>query len=488
MPMKEEQFRKWLLEQGYQEKVVQSRVANVRKIEEIYPDLDSRIEDGSITNLLSVFTYNASDRKHNREPLHKIQIDGDQYNGTATYKNALSRYITFYNESKGSHESETHNRCEKAQAVSSKLEPYYKVSDFREWMCSVDGKSRGTAASYVSNLNFINTGWSLKENDRNILDAVSDYLVNEDIQEAFNLLGEMDDILSRRLFSGATSADDKKRLNDVRSALRKYRQFLEEELDDMPDEEEIEEKDTETVEEGVRNESARPSNPLVYTYPDIEGNFRFRLMTQNRMSNDKDLFYPIGIIRKLFRYSQRNTRRAGMPNDDYEWFKHWINDYVGEIGVITKVGILPLSEVQRLEINPVDNRVTVITNDVSGSRHTLLTEKGVEADVTIPMQAKEIREIHIDHSPTMATVLSETKGSLPAMNKLSELIRDTAKRHRINIKPVNFGKISKKLFADPDSVENDLLPLIPSLKEELDILRSKCELKLMQVKYNLTKK
>ena len=99
MPMKEEQFRKWLLEQGYQEKVVQSRVANVRKIEEIYPDLDSRIEDGSITNLLSVFTYNASDRKHNREPLHKIQIDGDQYNGTATYKNALSRYITFYNES-----------------------------------------------------------------------------------------------------------------------------------------------------------------------------------------------------------------------------------------------------------------------------------------------------------------------------------------------------------------------------------------------------
>lgn len=486
--MKEKEFRDWLLAKGYQEKVVQSRVANIRKIEEVYPDLDSRIEDGSITNLLSAFTYNASDRKHNREPLHKIQIEGDQYNGTATYKNALGLYITFFNESKGSHDSDTHNEDEKAHTVSSKPESPYRVNDFREWMCSVDGKSSGTAASYVSNLNYINTGWSLKETNRKVLDAVSDHLGNDDVPEAFNLLGEMDDILSRRLISGATSADEKKRLNDVRSALRKYRQFLEEELDDIPDEEEIEEKNIDTVEEDVKSESERLSNPLVYTYPDIEGNFCFRLMTQNRMSNDKELFYPIGIIRKLFRYGQKNARLAGTPNDDYEWFKNWIKDYVGEIGVITKEGILPLTQVQRLEIDPAANRVTVITNEVSGNRHTVLTEKGDKVDVTVPMQAQEIRGIHIDHSPTMATVLSTTKGSLPAMNNLSELIRDTAKRHRINIKPANFGKISKKLFADAERVENDLLPLIPSLKEELDILRNNCELKLMQASYNLTKK
>lgn len=145
-------------------------------------------------------------------------------------------------------------------------------------------------------------------------------------------------------------------------------------------------------------------------------------MTQNRLSNDKDLFYPIGIIRKLFRYGQKNARLAGTPNDDYEWFKNWIKDYVGDIRVITKESILPLTQVQRLEIDPADYSVTAITNDVNGSRHTVLTEKGDKVDVTVPMQAQEIRGIHIDHSPTMATVLSATKGSLPAMNKLAELI------------------------------------------------------------------
>ena len=491
--MKEEQFREWLQAKGYQDKVVQSRVANVRKIEEVYPDLDSRIQDGTISNLLSAFTYNASDRNHNREPLHKIQINGDQYNGTATYKSALILYMTFYNESNGSYESEDHNEGDEANTIPSKSGQLYKVNDFREWMCSVDGKSAGTAASYISNINFINMGWSLKKNDQNVLEAVSQHLDNDDASEAFNLIREMDDILSHLLVAATTSEDDKKRLNDVRSALRKYSQFLEEELEDIPDEEEIEERKSETIFNDKEEVSECLSTSLVYTYPEIEDNFCFRLMTQNRMSNDKEFFYPIGIIRKLFRYGQKNARQAGLNSNDYEWFKNWIKDYVAEVGVVTNEGILPLGQLQRLVINPAKTSVEAVMNctvmkDTNGKHLTVMTEKGDDPEEIIPMQAKDIRGIHIDHSPTMAKVLSETKGYLPAMKLLSDHIRLIAKIHRINIKPANFGKISKKLFADSERVENDLLPLIPALKEELDLLKNKCELKLMQANYNLAKK
>ncbi len=88
--MRETQFKQWLLDEGYNENAVKSRIANVRKIEEVYPDLDSRIYDGTISNLLATFVYTADDRLNNREPLHKIKINGDAYNGTATYKSALS--------------------------------------------------------------------------------------------------------------------------------------------------------------------------------------------------------------------------------------------------------------------------------------------------------------------------------------------------------------------------------------------------------------
>lgn len=486
--MKEEQFREWLQAKGYQDKVVQSRITNVRKIEETYPDLDSRIQDGTISNLISAFSYNVSDRNHNREPLHKIQINGDQYNGTATYKSALILYVTFSNESKGSQESEVHNEGDEKKAISSKSGQLYKGKDFREWMCSVDGKSTGTAASYISSLNFINTGWSLKENGRHVLEAVSQHLDNDDVSEAFDLIREMDDILSHMLVAATTSEDNKKRLNDARSALRKYSQFLEEELEDIPDEEEIEGRKSETLLNDKGEVSEYHSTSLVYTYPEIEGNFCFRLMTQNRMSNNKDIFYPIGIIRKLFRYGQKKARQAGLNSNDYEWFKNWIKDYVAEIGVVTNEGIVPLGQLQRLVINPAKTSVEAVMNDINGKHLTVMTEKGDDPEEIVPMQAEDIRGIHIDHSPTMAKVLSETKGCLPAINELSDHIRKVAKIHRINIKPANLGEISKKLFAGPERVENELLPLIPSLKEELDILRAKCELKLMQGKYNLTKK
>ena len=164
------------------------------------------------------------------------------------------------------------------------------------------------------------------------------------------------------------------------------------------------------------------SSTIVYPYSEIEKNFCFRLMTQNRMSNNKDIFYPIGIIRKLFRYSQRNARRVGLENDDYEWLKQWIKDYVSEIGVITSSGTYPLGQFPSLLVNPSDRSVAVVVNEATGSHCFVYTEQEDANGTALPMAAENLKGIHIDHTPNMATVLSEQKDNLPALDTLSKSV------------------------------------------------------------------
>ncbi len=353
-----------------------------------------------------------------------------------------------------------------------------------------DGKSKGTARSYVSNLNYINEGY-FTASDKPVLDAVGERLSENNTSGALRLLELTDEFLSKELGADTTPLDEKRRLNDARSALRKYIQFVEEEIEDIPDEEEMNEASSESLDrEGRQHSTDLQEGVITYPIADLEKNFSFRLTTQNRMSNDKDIFYPIGIIRKLFRYSQRNARLLGLCNDDYIWFKRWMRDNVAEIGVITNQGDFTLDQVKELIIDPNTKRVEVISNTGKPGEtvYTVMTEINDGKSSVTPMQAASLRKIHIDHTPLMKDVLTESEKELPGLKTLTEIIKDVATQYRISIEPSNFGEISRKLFADEERVENELLPLIPSLKEELNLLRSKYSLKLMEAKYNLTKK
>ena len=53
--MKEKEFLDWLTKSGQQENSARSVLSRVKRVEEVYPDLDSRIEDNSIEALLNVF-------------------------------------------------------------------------------------------------------------------------------------------------------------------------------------------------------------------------------------------------------------------------------------------------------------------------------------------------------------------------------------------------------------------------------------------------
>lgn len=93
--MKTDLFRNWLIDiHEYKPKVVQSRVSNCKRVDRYY-DLDAHfIKDGGL-ELLELFKYTTEDQRNRKPTKHIIPIDGDLRTGSATFKSAVTLYMTF---------------------------------------------------------------------------------------------------------------------------------------------------------------------------------------------------------------------------------------------------------------------------------------------------------------------------------------------------------------------------------------------------------
>ena len=362
----------------------------------------------------------------------------------------------------------------------------YRKEDYREWLQRRASLSKGSADSYISYMNSLNK-LVYGRNGIDFYTRLSSLILNSRDAEITLLLEDADRNVSKMIDSANTDACERKKLNDCRSSLRRYREFLMEELEDFPDEEEIEElNDSFTMEyEQVETQLSLPNQAETYDYQTLEDNFRFRLLTQNRMSGKKDVFYPIGIIRKLFRYSQKNGLSS---ENNYDWLIEWMNDCVGEILVLTNEGKVSLHDVDYLMIDPQSNAVGISCREEDNRDYVVYTETNEDPDIIVPMSVSRLRDIHIDHSPLMSRILSEELPNLKALPRLTEIIKKVAKRHGIEVTTKNFGKISKKLFANESMICNELIPIIDDIKSDLCLLQRKSTLKLMDSKYNLKKK
>lgn len=484
--MREKEFLNWLIKSGQKENTANSVLSRVKRVENAYPDLDSRIEDSSIEALLNTFIYTKKDEAKKRIPLHKIEIEGNPYSGTQSLRTALTQYIEFRRTTDAHMAVADYSKTSIANSTAS--DNIYKIDEFRGWMPEFGNMKESSAGLYISYLKALGKCMTKKSDGSSVLEYVYSSLRKENTARAFEILEKVDEKLTSLLSSRSASSEMKKDLNNWRSAVRKYVDFLQDEIEDIPDEEELEEVSSEnpTLEDYYSDlNDVEEGDVIEYPLDVLKKNFGFRLTTQNRMSNDKDIFYPISIIRKLFCYSQRNGKKNANPNNDYDWFKSWIDDYAGDVKVLLKDRSCLLSDIHEILIYPATENVYI---QVSDEKRDLWVYTETTDGNTEPMKATSIRTIHIDHTPLMAQVLTENISLVPAMNTLSKEIKAIAKAKRIDLKPANFGKISKILFADGQYVNNKLLPLIPALKDELNLLRNKCTLTLMQASHNLRKK
>lgn len=95
--MKIEEFRKWLISQGYKSNVVNTRVGNCITVCNYEGDLDLLYAKDGCRDLINRLCYSSQDEKNNAPVRHKIPINGNQRNGSSTLKQAVNLYVRFLN-------------------------------------------------------------------------------------------------------------------------------------------------------------------------------------------------------------------------------------------------------------------------------------------------------------------------------------------------------------------------------------------------------
>lgn len=93
--MKEAEFRAWMQGQGNASNTVSTRLADARRVERHYGDLDEAFERDGFASILEDLAYSADDNAAGKPNTSKIRIDGDTYKSLASYRSALSVYRQF---------------------------------------------------------------------------------------------------------------------------------------------------------------------------------------------------------------------------------------------------------------------------------------------------------------------------------------------------------------------------------------------------------
>ena len=178
--MNAEGFKNWLLASGLKKSTAENRVANCATVErEQHVDLDVCYVNDRCEHLIDLLTYSHEDKRRNRPPRHSIPIDGDVYNGAATYKAAVKKYVAFKDagemvRGKPISPKKVPPKVESKSMVSDSVKDKKNAADqfkttlqkFRRWLSDEDRipRSAGSYVSYIKSLrNVVNQkfgpGW-----------------------------------------------------------------------------------------------------------------------------------------------------------------------------------------------------------------------------------------------------------------------------------------------------------------------------------------
>jgi len=93
-----EDYRPWLIDQGYTEKSISSRISDAQKVERLYGALDDLISTGGYEALIEELSYSTEDERRGRANPSRIQTDGNIRTNLASYKGAAALYRRFLTE------------------------------------------------------------------------------------------------------------------------------------------------------------------------------------------------------------------------------------------------------------------------------------------------------------------------------------------------------------------------------------------------------
>ncbi|MDE0195385.1 MAG: hypothetical protein OXP08_07515, partial [bacterium] len=146
--MQEALFRTWLdVERKLGTGTVASRISNCRRVEHYEGALDAHYDADGLTGLL--------DRLNPKRPQHKIPIDGDIYNGTATLKSAVGLYRAFRDAAGGEAGFSEAPQAERRPQARRTRRP---AADWPLWPAPSDGDLRELARALTPSVRFLDPG------------------------------------------------------------------------------------------------------------------------------------------------------------------------------------------------------------------------------------------------------------------------------------------------------------------------------------------
>lgn len=93
--MRDAEFKAWLERKNYAPNTIGTQMAQSRRIEQAYGDLDELFDKDRFASIFATFTYNTEDKRSGRPNPSRIAINGDVYTNLASYRASLNFYQRF---------------------------------------------------------------------------------------------------------------------------------------------------------------------------------------------------------------------------------------------------------------------------------------------------------------------------------------------------------------------------------------------------------
>ena len=377
------------------------------------------------------------------------------------------------------------------------------LNGFHSWLIK-QGSSERSADSYTSGINRVNEEYFkpiMKGKD--LFEALPEAIATGD---AINWLTSLEGFITNDI---EKTVDDKtkiildptkrKNLQDKRSKLRKFIEYVEALQEEYKENNVIENESDDNLNNYI------PEGIQYYTRDDLRKIFRLRILTQDRISDGKPIFFPIRIINRLFTAAGKKENievlaRLGIKDSSRKvpalknQFNDWVNQIVDNVVFHTINKDYTLSEIDGLIIDSKKEQAFI---KVSNKKLELLSETS-EAKMD-PMKVKSLRNIHLDHTRRMEDILNDLSQILPTMEKLTLLIKETIKdekRERKSKKGIVTVELDKyqpgtldmisPVFAEKVKFE-EVAYLLPMLLVELNYIGAATELVAMSDKHNFEK-
>ncbi|MDE7386871.1 MAG: hypothetical protein K2N28_07005 [Muribaculaceae bacterium] len=359
------------------------------------------------------------------------------------------------------------------------------LDGFHTWWTAQGHPSR-SADGYRSGIRRVNDEFFVPAVKKNMFDVLDDAISSGSAVDWLTALigsinariGQTDDVTAR------------KRLQDNRSQLKRFIDYVAELQDSVAASE---------ADDDAAAPELLPDGKQYYDRDMLVRNFALRIKTQDRMSDGKNVFFPIRIVGRLFTAADRDKQQLfhdagllaanGKPIEFRRWFKDWVRNIVENVIFHTPKGDYRLAQIDGLLIDSKRMKAWVRVN---GKDIVLLSES---PEGMREMKISSLRNIHLDHAERMEDLLIRLEPVLMTMRQLTDDIKAAVKDRKVTVNGVviQLDKYRPRTLTVLsnwycDNVDwNRIAPLLPLLFTELNYIAAATRLVAMSDADNLRK-